>query len=881
MKNHSPALMVSAVRKLLVFNAGTPNVGASLFFARAVCLCSAFFCSVMLSTSAVAELADKPWLDERMSLADARHLAGRTGFGSSPHELSSLTGLTRQQGVDAIVAGLRSEPYIAMPPWVNAPAPRFWTRRLLDTEGRQIFDDARDKEIEELRLWWVNTMLQTDSPQTERLVLFWHDHFATGYDGIGRRSAAMARQNAMFRSMGTGSYRDLLKAIIRDPAMLVYLDNQANNKRKPNENLARELLELFTLGEGNYTEKTVKEAARALTGYGFSDTANQSFRLHGYKRDMGQKTLFGVTANHDGDSLIDLILEQPESAEHLARKFWYAYVSDNTPDTRFIDSIASGFRDSDYDLGVLYRSVLESESFWHDENRLSLIKSPVNLLVGTARSLEYPKKAWQQIPALQSLLGMNLFSPPNVAGWDEGASFVAPGKLLNRQLALDTLLGTADSAVQSLPQSNMQAGVMQSESMQNTMLSMRAESMNEVGAKVNSDSTTHLISRIAGHHFKGAPRYQVSVLDKNSKTIWTSKQHVLAIGYDTEKFGEMRNTDLLSWYNDVQLLPSDVAENARFIQVEFLNDAADKTGDRNLFVDTVSLGGKTYSSAGAKQASACVPKNKRYAGALYCAGTVDIAVNRKKANQPVRASAYTATDASALWTRKKGKKLDAIFALENVQTPNGFYHTVSFHIMSQGPTHFQLTVDSFGCWPDCIQDWPECAWQNQQSRHELSVVLPLRRGRDAGLDCHYDSLDEQDKALLDTLWKSVPTIIDVVSAREADSRHSKKLQQWKERLNTLSGKLNASAYSKRGSELVFNSRYEVEHVANTWLPTPMTDYMSLGNLNEALREADVTLADLLLGGVDKSAFPEFNNLGALTAQQQLDLLVEHPVYQVY
>ena len=366
----------------------------------------AFFCVVQFSVASrlsFAQSQQAAWLDLPMTLADARHLLGRTGFGASPDQLYRFTQMNRAQAVQAVVNGLQTEPVIAMPEWVNNPATLYWTRRYMDNSERQDFNASRDREISDLRQWWVSNILQTNSPQTERLVLFWHDHFATSYEDIGQRSIAMARQNQLFRQHTKGSYRDFLKAIIRDPAMLEYLDNQSNRKAKPNENLARELLELFTLGEGNYTESTVKEAARALTGYSYSDVDNVNYRFEVHKHDDKLKTIFDVTKKHTGDSLIDVILDQPAAAEFLVKKFWYAYISDTTPSERFVVTQADAFRRSDYDLLQLYTSVISSAEFWAPDNRLAIIKSPATLLLGAARSLEFPKQNWYQIPALLSV----------------------------------------------------------------------------------------------------------------------------------------------------------------------------------------------------------------------------------------------------------------------------------------------------------------------------------------------------------------------------------------------------------------------------------------------------------------------------------------------
>ena len=181
---------------------------------------------------------------------------------------------------------------------------------------------ARDREMGEFRLWWVKEMIETPSPQTERLVLFWHNHFVSTYPALDEQSTSLARQNLMFRRQGSGNFRLMLKEVIRDAAMLNYLDNDNNKRNAPNENLARELLELFTLGEGNYDEHTVKEAARALTGYRTNKLRDLSFEISPWDQDRGLKNILGSWGFHDGDDLIDLILEQPSSSEFITRKFW-------------------------------------------------------------------------------------------------------------------------------------------------------------------------------------------------------------------------------------------------------------------------------------------------------------------------------------------------------------------------------------------------------------------------------------------------------------------------------------------------------------------------------------------------------------------------------
>ena len=819
------------------------------------------------------------WLQQPMTLPDARHLAGRTGFGASPAELVELVGLSRHDAVERIANGIKKTADIPMPGWVDEPAPRFWKRQSLPREQQQAFDEQRDREIAQLRQWWVNNILQTSSPQTERLVMFWHDHFATSYDGVNRRSISIARQNQTFRRMGTGSYREFLKAMIRDPALLIYLDNQRNRKGRPNENLARELLELFTLGEGNYDEATVKEAARALTGYGVSDTRNQSFQLHGYKHDNDNKTLFGVTANHNGDSLVDLILEQPAAAEFLAAKFWSAFIADSEPDPAFIAELSNKFRQSDYDLFVLYKSVLRSQHFWDENNRLSLIKSPATLLLGTARTLDFPKRAWSQLASLQALLGMELFAPPNVSGWKEGAAFVAPGRLLNRQLAIQTLLESASSQTTDV-NSMMANQTMMTEPSANTM-----------------QTSAPLQVRLAGHFFKGAPKFSVSLSNNDSghsQQLWVSEQRELSVGYDTEIFGPMQNEDLLPWLTENYVPPAQVLSEATSVSIEFHNDAASKTGDRNLFVESVIVNDQKYDAENGVQVSGCVPKNKRYSGALYCAGTVSIELADETLPGKARAEPYSATDARVIWTNSKPlkdlvkanngvgatHKLDAIIALENVQAPDRFFHTVSFHLTSRDQQSLEMKLNSFACWPDCIDLWPECAWHEALSGQK-TLLFPLRRGDDEHIDCHYASLTTLQQGLINALWKSIPDIFDHVATVEPRERNVRNLKLWQERINSLNFAIDASEYVQHADSIAIDSNYELPAKKAQRLSDPLIEINSLTELEQSFNGTDLSLADLLIGGAELTQLPELQAGSDLPIARQLENIVSHPVYQVY
>lgn len=464
----------------------------------------------------------KPHLRQIMDVDDARHLLMRTGFGAAPEALVKLVGKNRQYGVDLIVQGLSTEPALAPPEWVYRPLPAYHARADMSREERSTFNKARDEELKQLRLWWIANMLQSNSPQTERLVLFWHDLFATNSYQVGKMPLAMARQNQTFRRLASGSWAQLLKAMIRDPALLRFLNAGSNHKASPNENLARELMELFVLGEGNYDETTVKQAARALTGHNTSLFYNYAFHLNTQAQDRGQKELFGQKGNFDGDALIDILVTQEQASRFLATRFWYAFIADYPPTEGWLDLQAKRFRQSELHIKILYRNVLQSEEFWQEEYRGAIVKSPIDIVVGTARTMNYPISHWQQMPRWQSLTGMDLLAPPDVSGWSEGAAFITPGRLLNRARVLRQLTRSPASSSraeqQNLETNMMQADLKQASLGQGELIkneTLRSENLqggkvrNSVVLSPSAKQTTNLETITASAiHVQGASKYQ-------------------------------------------------------------------------------------------------------------------------------------------------------------------------------------------------------------------------------------------------------------------------------------------------------------------------------------------------------------------------------------
>lgn len=377
--------------------------------------------------------------DDPIGLDGARHLLGRTGFGAPLAQLREFSRLDRRAAVERVLATLQTEPLLPPPEFLELPVEERTLAAGASREERQRIQRLRRRHGQELAAWWVAEMALTDSPFTEVLTLFWHDHFVSELRKV-RAPELMWRQNLLLRQHAAGNFRELLREISTDPAMVIYLDTQQNRKGRPNENYARELFELFTLGEGHYTESDVKEAARALTGWRVnraSGSPGTNFvpRFH----DDGEKRIFGVTAEHDLDSLLALVLARPRVATFITEELWRAFVSPDL-EAETIEALAGGFRESGYELRPLLRGLLLSDAFWRETNRGALFRSPVDLVIGTVRLLESRDFPPASLHRTISGMGQALLSPPNVKGWPGGERWITSDSLLQRRQFLDRAL---------------------------------------------------------------------------------------------------------------------------------------------------------------------------------------------------------------------------------------------------------------------------------------------------------------------------------------------------------------------------------------------------------------------------------------------------------
>jgi uncharacterized protein (DUF1800 family) len=372
-----------------------------------------------------------------VTIDEARHLLSRMTFGGSWAAIQILTNKDYEAAVKHLLDQGRQQPQTPSPEWINQTLMRGKQRKQLsEVERKELRKELRRRAMD-LKAWWFKEMVQTDSPISEQMTLFWHNHFTSSLKKV-KLPGLMYRQNLLLREHALGNFRNLVHAVAQDPAMIIYLDNVSNVKGKPNENFARELLELFTLGEGHYTEQDIKEAARAFTGWSI-DRRNGQYRFVRRRHDYGTKTFMGRTGNFNGDDIIDIVLDQPGAAVYVTEKFWREFIS-GPSDSEEIKRLADIFRANDYEIKPLLQALLTSKYFRNSRQYGSMIKSPVDLLVGTLRMFQVPVGKGYGLALASRRLGQDLMDPPNVKGWDGNTDWITTDTLLARQQILSRLL---------------------------------------------------------------------------------------------------------------------------------------------------------------------------------------------------------------------------------------------------------------------------------------------------------------------------------------------------------------------------------------------------------------------------------------------------------
>ncbi len=364
----------------------------------------------------------KPYKPERYFYRDAAHLLRRAGFGGTVEEIEAYRKLGPEAAVEKLLGFSDDDG--------TQPNPFDW---------RAAYDGMNAaRPFGTLMALWFHRMVKSNQPLKEKLALFWHGHFATGRDKVDN-AFMMAAQIELFRSKGLGKFQDLVLEVSRDPAMLRYLDNDKNIKGRPNENYARELMELFTMGvHGGYTEKDVQEAARAFTGWTHGPKSQDAkyervFVFQKQNFDDGVKTVLGQTGKWGGEDIVRITATHPATAKFMTAKLWRFFVSESLPE-HIHNELSAYWMETEGDVRAVLKRMFSSEEFYATENRFALVKSPVEYVVGALRATNASITP-EHVMALNNIttsMTQTLLYPPDVSGWKGGDDWLADFTLLNR-----------------------------------------------------------------------------------------------------------------------------------------------------------------------------------------------------------------------------------------------------------------------------------------------------------------------------------------------------------------------------------------------------------------------------------------------------------------
>lgn len=762
------------------------------------------FFAVLVSGANAArsdQIRDLPHLNQPMTAADARHLLERAGIGAHPVEIAALLELDRAQAIEKMLEQLDvTSPFINPPDILDRRYAQYHSISDRDGADRQAFRIMRNQEMDEFRRWWISELISSPNPAGERLLLLWHNHFVTAYSGLNEEVDALIAQHLMLREQGHGSLRDLLHAVIRDAAMLNYLDNSSNRKESPNENLARELLELFVLGEGNYTEQDVKEVARALTGYDYSNLRRLDFHFNNWSHDGGVKTVFGQRGNFDGDDIVDLLLQQTRSATFLTEKFWRAYISEFNSDEQEIARIAKAFRDSDYEIRTLLRSTLSSAAFWAEENRGTIIKSPVDLVIGSIRTSGKLPADWQQLPTTLASLGQNLFEAPNVAGWPGGADWLTPARIVKR----NEVLGEYADA----------PAYMFNAQMPNQMPEQTPVAAIGLEEGLSSDDTIRL--RYAAEDFEGPPMLSIRAFadEAGTELIWKSPLFNAQGGLDTARYGRADNGVGLNWQVAEFERPSG-GPAPRSFMVAFPNDhccgvGGSSGGDRNVFIDWVQVQDRIFFANDGIQSPGCRQSNgDNPPGSFYCAGRLTLSKSSALVTPVAADEDETASGLSVGYVHfDGGRELRSernhswlTIGLDQVRFEDIAIDAMRLELVAKkinGRMALALRLDQRDCEPACWNDrWPNASYRMTGSGFR-NIEIPLTSRSDSSAERQFRQLTPQQKRFYSALWFAIPTLLtEMQSGRQFQRRDGRViLASWQPLLKPVSARLKNSRYAR-------------------------------------------------------------------------------------
>lgn len=361
-----------------------------------------------------------------------QHLMWRAGFGPAVEQLGDLSQYSPKQFYKALIKASSKSPeyldvaddYLKGLMMGIDDAVKMQKKELPQEEKKKIQQKNREG-VRNLNMYWMYELVNSAAQLREKMALFWHGHFACRNLNVFYQQGLLD----IIRRNSLGNFGTLLKEVSKSAAMLNFLNNQQNKKDHPNENFAREVMELFTMGRGNYSEEDIKEAARAFTGW--SANLKGEFVFRRFQHDFGSKTVLGQTGNFDGEQVLDILLQEKQTAKYITQKIYRFFVNDK-PDAEKIGWLADRFYKSNYDISGLMEDIFTSDWFYDEKNMGALIKSPVELVVGIQRMLPMKLQNEEVLMLIQRVLGQVLFYPPNVAGWPGGRNWIDSSSLMMR-----------------------------------------------------------------------------------------------------------------------------------------------------------------------------------------------------------------------------------------------------------------------------------------------------------------------------------------------------------------------------------------------------------------------------------------------------------------
>jgi uncharacterized protein (DUF1800 family) len=369
-----------------------------------------------------------------LSIEDARHLWSRTGFSNANFILENYPEHSRERAVVLILdSGAYTIPIIHPPKFDDDLYLQAKNKNIPFKDRRKLKRSLKKSDRKKMIEWWHREILSSDNALQEKMVVFWHGHFAAQPGKV--LVPYMVEQNQIFRKNALGNFKTMLEDVMHNPTIHQFLDNTKNTAKKPNENLARELLELYTMGEGDhYSEQDIKNLAKALSG--ISDDYNTKKTKVNYRRkDNSFITLFGYTGTIGMDKAIELILDHPNTSKFITLKLWKEFVSSD-PSTDKLNQLSEQFYKSGYDIKVLVSEILNSTEFWNKQNRNNMIKSPFDLIASSKIIIDFPSSDLLSLPAKMQKSGQKLFEPPDVNGWLGGRRWINSDLIIARQVLL-------------------------------------------------------------------------------------------------------------------------------------------------------------------------------------------------------------------------------------------------------------------------------------------------------------------------------------------------------------------------------------------------------------------------------------------------------------